>query len=199
MKNSSRKLFSVIIFVMFLACLSFGQTDYTLASPNKQIEVRVRTADRVQYDVLFKGTALLQNSTLSIDVDHHTLGVQPKVTAKKEATHDGVVEPVVHQKFARIRENYNELRLEMEGNYAVIFRAYDNGVAYRLETLLPQNEVKVYGEEAAFNFPENYNLFYPKEDSFFRTMNASFCHLSLRISQPLLLRRCPQSLRQRMG
>src|SRR5439155_24965267 len=89
MKNS-RKLFSVIVFVMFQACLSFGQTDYTLASPNKQIEVRVRTADRIQYDVLFKGTALLQNSTLSIDVDHHTLGAQPKLTAKKETTHDGV-------------------------------------------------------------------------------------------------------------
>ncbi len=166
MKNS-RKMAFILISVMSVASISLGQASYTLASPNKQIEVRIRTTDRVQYDVLFKGTPLLQNSTLSIDIDRNTLGLQPKVTAKKEATHDGVLEPVVHQKFARIRENYNELRLEMDGNYAVIFRAYDSGVAYRLETSIPQNEVKVYSEESGFNFPENYKLFYPKEDSFF--------------------------------
>ena len=35
-----------------------------------------------------------------------------------------MLEPVVKQKFAKIREHYNQLRLEMDGNYAVVFRAY---------------------------------------------------------------------------
>ena len=39
-----------------------------------------------------------------------------------------MLEPAVRQKFARVRENYNELRLTMEGNYAVVFRAYNEGV-----------------------------------------------------------------------
>jgi alpha-glucosidase len=54
----------------------------------------------------------------------------------------------------------------MEGDYAVVFRAYNEGAAYRIETSLPQENVKVYNEEAAFNFPGNYTVYYPQEDSF---------------------------------
>ena len=153
-----------------LALVSVGsaaaQSSFSLLSPNNQIEIKVRVADKVQYDVLFKNTPLLQNSTLSIDIDHKTLGTQPKVTSHKESTHDGWLEPVVRQKFAKIHDHYNELRLEMDGNYAVVFRAYNEGAAYRLETSLPQSEVKVYGEESNFNFPDNYTVYYPQEESF---------------------------------
>ena len=76
-----------------------------------------------------------------------TLGVQPKIkTTKPRAVNQEIVSPVP-QKSSRIRENYNELKLEMEGNYAIVFRAYNEGVAYRLETSLPQRQVKVYSEE----------------------------------------------------
>jgi alpha-glucosidase len=152
--------------LVYLLGNAMAQSSFSLLSPDKRIEIRVRAADKIQYDVLFKGTPLLQTSTLSIDIDHQVLGTQPKVTAHKENTHDGWLEPVVRQKFAKIRDNYNELRLEMDGNYAVVFRAYNEGAAYRLETSLPQSEVKVYGEESNFNFPDNFTVFYPQEESF---------------------------------
>src|ERR687887_214833 len=136
----------VVIILIALVCLTLhaaAQAGHGLLSPNKEIEVRIRTGDRLQYDVLLRGTPLLQNSTLSIDIDHTTLGLQPKIKATKERSYDGVIEPVVHRKFAKLRENYNELRLEMQGNYAVVFRAYNDGIAYRLEKSVPPNGVKV--------------------------------------------------------
>ncbi|PYX83993.1 MAG: alpha-glucosidase [Acidobacteria bacterium] len=162
-----KKAALVLIPLICLAVHAAAQAGSSLFSPNKQIEVRIRTGDRLQYDVLLKGTPLLQNSTLSIDIDHNTLGLEPKVKAAKQRSYEGIVEPPVRQKFAKIPENYNELRLEMRGNYAVVFRAYNEGVAYRLETTLSQNEVKVYNEEANFNFPGDYVTYYPQEDSFF--------------------------------
>ncbi|HEX4485542.1 MAG TPA: glycoside hydrolase family 97 protein [Terriglobales bacterium] len=161
-----KKVVGIGIALICLLGTALAQSDFSLLSPNKQVEVKVRAADRLQYDVLFKGTPLLQNSTLSIDIDHKTLGTNPKVTAHKESTHDAILEPPVRQKFAKIHDNYNELRLEMDGNYAVVFRAYNEGAAYRIETSLPQSEVKVYGEESNFNFPDNYTVFYPQEESF---------------------------------
>ena len=166
MESSCKQTILVGLALLSLRGSAMAQASYSLLSPNKQIEIKVRAADRIQYDVLFKGTALLQNSTLSIEIDHQTLGTQPQVMAHKENSHDGMLEPVVRQKFAKIREHYNELRLEMDGNYAVVFRAYDDGAAYRLETSLPQAEVKVYGEESNFNFPDNYSVYYPQEESF---------------------------------
>src|SRR5206468_9774084 len=54
----------------------------------------------------------------------------------------------------------------MEDNYAVVFRAYDEGTAYRFETSLPQNNVKVYQEEVSLNFAGDYSAYYPLEESF---------------------------------
>jgi alpha-glucosidase len=144
-----------------------SQSSYTLESPNKRIEVRVRATDRISYDVLLKGNTLLRDSRISIDIDHNQLGLNPKVVGSKQTSADQVLEPVVRQKFAKIHENYNELRLEFEGRFAVVFRAYNEGAAYHIETSLPQREVHVYGEEAAFNFAGDDTVFYPQEESFF--------------------------------
>jgi alpha-glucosidase len=116
--------------------------------------------------VLLEGRALLENCMLSLNVDHKKLGEDPNVIDAKQSSYDQIVVPVIRQKFAKIRDNHNELRLTMEGGYAVVFRAYNEGVAYRLETSFP-DKVKVYSEEASFNFPANFIVYYPQEDSFF--------------------------------
>jgi alpha-glucosidase len=152
--------------ILSTATLS-AQTSYDLRSPDRRIEVRVRTAEQVRYDIVLNGRALLEGSTLSLDIDHKKLAINPKVTGAKQRSNDQVVEPIVRQKFAKIHDLYNELRLEIEGGYAVIFRAYNEGVAYRFETSFPDREVKVYGEEANFNFAANFVVYYPQEDSFY--------------------------------
>jgi alpha-glucosidase len=144
-----------------------AQSSYDLRSPDNKTEIRIRTAERLRYDVLFQGRALLQDCTLTLDVDHKMLGLAPRVVDAKQRTSDQVVEPLVPQKFARVRDHYNELRLSMDGGYAVVFRAYNEGVAYRWETSIPQSQVKVYGEEANFNFASNFIAYYPQEDSFY--------------------------------
>ncbi len=162
------RLFPLFILVAILSPASVSaQTSFDLRSPDNRIEVRVRTAGQVRYDVLFNGRALLENCTLALDVDHKKLGVDPKVKDAKRRSNDEVVEPVVRQKFAKIRDRYNELRITVDGGYAVTFRAYNEGAAYRFDTSLPQPEVKVYGEEANFNFPTDFTVYYPQEDTFY--------------------------------
>jgi alpha-glucosidase len=160
--------FSGILLIAFLASTTLiAQSSYDLKSPDNRIEVRIRTSGQLRYDVLLRGNVLLENSTLSLDVEHKKLGVQPKVTGAKQRSNDQMVEPVVRQKFAKIRDHYNELRLTLDGGYAVTFRAYDEGVAYRFETTLPDKQVKIYGEEGNFNFPSNFIVYYPQEDTFY--------------------------------
>jgi len=146
---------------------SAAQSSFDLKSPDKRIELRIRTANGIHYDVVLKGRAILEDSTLSIDVDHKTFGkADTKVVRAKATTHDEMLEPVVRQKFAKIRDNYNEQRIEFEGGYAVTFRAYNEGVAYRFETSLPVSEIKIYGEEMNLNFAANDVAYYPQEDGF---------------------------------
>jgi alpha-glucosidase len=167
------KFLANVISLIFVATLSASgvfaaeQSSFDLKSPDKRIEVRIRTAHGIHYDVVLEGRAILEDSTLSMDVDHKTIGKDDtKVVRAKATTHDAVVEPVVRQKFAKIRDHYNEQHIEFDGGYAVTFRAYNEGVAYRFETSLAASQIKIYGEEMNLNFAANDNVYYPQEDSF---------------------------------
>ena len=162
--RASAILLSVLV---SMGSVTFAQSSYDLKSPDGRIEVRIRTAGQLCYDVVLRGTVLLEGASLSLDVDHKKLGVGPKVLRAKPNRVDQIVEPVVRQKFAQIRDHYNELMLTMDGGYAVAFRAYNEGVAYRFETSFPEKQVKVYAEQADFNFASNFVVYYPQEDSFY--------------------------------
>jgi alpha-glucosidase len=166
MKTPALLLLSLLFLPAFIGQAA-SQSSYDLRSPDHRIEIRIRTSRRLTYDVVFKGRAVLENCTLSLDVEHKKLGLDPKVIDTKTRSSDQVVEPVVRQKFAKIRDRYNELRLNMEGGFDVVFRAYNEGAAYRFEISTPHEQAKIHGEEAGFNFPSNFVVYYPQEDSFF--------------------------------
>lgn len=150
-----------------LTVSALGQQTYGLHSPDGRIELKVHTSGRLTYDVLFKGKPLLENAELSINVDHTTLGGNPTVVSTQEKSTDEILEPVVRQKFAKIRNNFRELRLQLQDGLTVTFRAYNEGVAYRLETSLPAEQVHVYAEQAVFRFAGDHTVYYPTEESFF--------------------------------
>ena len=84
---------------------------------------------------------------------------------EKRRSVDDVLKPVVRQKAAEVRDRFNELTLTFEGSYALIFRAYDDGVAYRFSTLFAQ-PITVVSEQAEFAFGQDRKLFFPEEESF---------------------------------
>src|SRR4030095_16697739 len=113
------------------------------------------------------------------------LGLNPQVLSATPTSINRELPVPIPLKYAVLREEYNQLRLEFKDAYAIVFRAFNNGIAYRFETSLAQNEVKVYDEEAALNFADNFQVYYPKEDSFFSHNEREFV--------PVALKEIPQS------
>jgi alpha-glucosidase len=191
MQFNGRWIGLILLSFVFMGSEASAQSNVGLRSPDSRIEVRVRIGDRLRYDVLLNGKALLQDSTLSLKIEQTTLGLGPKLNATKQRSVDQAIEPPVRQKSARVRENYNELRLELEGNYAVVFRAYNEGVAYRLETSLPQDQVKVYSEEVSLTFAGDYSVYYHKEESFFSHNERQYLYLPLKDVAPTAMASLP--------
>lgn len=148
------------------AAVPHGNT-HELRSPNDRVVVTIRLADRIFYDVSVDDGPILRNCTLSLRIDQGTHGLSPILRAATRRSVDGVLNPVVRQKAATLRENFHELRLELEGGYAVTFRAYNEGVAYRWETSLPSENVTVIDEEVTLRFADNFPVYYPEEQSLF--------------------------------
>ena len=57
-------------------------------------------------------------------------------------------------------DQYNQLILECKGLYGIIFRAYNEGVAYRFFTR-KKGEIIIQSEEARFNFNQDDTCFVP--------------------------------------
>jgi alpha-glucosidase len=166
--------------LVLAADLTHAASSHAVRSPNQRVEIRVEAGDRLRYGVWLDGKPLLESSTLSMRVDQATLGLAPKVKAARPRSVDQTLHPPVRQKAATLRERFHELRLEMQGGYAVVFRAYDEGVAYRFETSLPAAEVKVYAEEVGLNFPGDYEVYFPKEEGFISHQERSYDYVRLR-------------------
>lgn len=138
-----------------------------LTSPDGSIRVVVHAGDRLSYDVSCDERPVLVGATLSLNVDGVVLGHAARLKAATPRSHDAVLRPDVRQKAAEIREHYEELRLEFEGGYAVTFRAYNEGVAYRWETALPAAQVKVFNEEVDLKFTGSTIAWFGEEESFY--------------------------------
>jgi alpha-glucosidase len=158
-----------------------GDEPYRLLSPDGRIQVAVSGGARLSYEVTFSDKPMVTGATLSLDVDHVRLGIAPKVTAVRRQSVARKIEPAVRQKAAVLDEIFNELRLECAGGYSVVFRAYDQGVAYRFETALAKREVKIYGEEATFAFATTADsgAYFPEEESFFSHNERQFKRVRL--------------------
>src|SRR5207247_11477275 len=130
--------------------------------PNQRTGAVADALSRMRDGIQLDGKPLLENSTLSMRIDPATLGEKPRVKASPPRRVDQTLEPPVRQKPSALRERFHELRLDMQGGWAVVFRAYAEGVAYRIETSLPAPEVKAYAEEVSLKFPGSLAALFPK-------------------------------------
>jgi len=162
-----RKFLPLVGLALLTGGTAMADTNYSLRSPDNRIDVAIHVGKKINYDVSLNGRLLMKDSALGINVEGKSLGENPQVKSAKKDSVDKVLEPAVHQKFAKIREHYNELKLELEGGYAVTFRAYPEGIAYRIETSLGGENVKVFNEDALFRFAADDTVFFPEEESMF--------------------------------
>jgi alpha-glucosidase len=188
-----RRLIAAVTLVVWASVASQAQTEksYKIYSPNQKITLQIRVGERIEYDLALNGRPLLKDATMTMDVDRRKLGSNPQVLTATPAAVNRELRVPVPQKFAVLHENYNELRLAFKDDYAVAFRVYNEGMAYRFQTSLPQNEIKVYDEDAVLNFADNFHVYYPKEESFFSHNEREFLYLPVKDVQQSSLASIP--------
>ena len=131
------KFFLVPALSLLCAFNSGAQIKQSLTSPDGKIKVEVTLAGGMTYDVYRDGELVLDRCRLSMDLDGNVLGSNPKLQKATRRTVNEVKKPFLHLKYAEVPNHFNELTLKMKGGYSVIFRVYDDGMAYRWVTEFP--------------------------------------------------------------
>ncbi|MGB9906657.1 MAG: glycoside hydrolase family 97 protein, partial [Candidatus Saccharicenans sp.] len=152
----------------------------SLTSPNNRLEVKIELREQIAYSVYFDGRLILASSPISLTInDNVVLGRRPVLENAARSKSDETINPPVREKRAIIRDRYNQVNLKFRGNFGVIFRAYDDGVAYRFYTGY-RVPIKVRSEQATFNFPENYSVYFPFTRSFHTSFESNYNYLPLK-------------------
>lgn len=133
---------------------------YQLTSPNGSIALKVDAADKLQWSVTHTSQQVIAPSTISLQLQTgEMLGDKASVTSAKTDKVNTTFNAINYKK-TTIVDNYNQLTLNCKGDYGVIFRAYNDGVAYRF-FIKKKGTIEIKNEEANFNFDKDYNCLLP--------------------------------------
>lgn len=161
----NKAIASIILF-----CFSIGLIhgkDYIVSSPDHKIQVKVSDGKELSWSVNFNNETILKPSRIAMTVkeSNEVFGINVSAQKVNRRSVDEAFEVVVPTKFRKMQDNFNEMTLTFKGGYAVTFRVYNNGAAYRFETSVSSQKMHIENETVEFNLGGNYSTYWPKESS----------------------------------
>jgi alpha-glucosidase len=133
---------------------------YLLQSPDKKISAKIEIDNKVSWSIQHMQTLVLATSPIALMLEEkEILGRNVKVSSSKTTLVDENFETPLYKK-KNVRNNYNQLLLTFKGDYALEFRAFNDGAAYRFVTN-KKDSITVLNEEVKINFDKDYKLYIP--------------------------------------
>jgi alpha-glucosidase len=132
---------------------------YDINSPNGNIAVHVSAGGRMEWSMQHKGEQIITASPVSLQLDNDILGNGAIIQESKNEVQSRVIHPINYYK-SSIKDEYNQLTLFCKGDYGIIFRVYNDAVAYRFFTK-KGGKIVIKDEEANFNFTGDQKAFIP--------------------------------------
>ncbi len=148
-----------IVFVLLLMAgfVNMSAEEYTLTSPDGKLKIGIQTDEVLTWEIEYDGTTVILPSGIWMETDKGDFGLNMEVEKTKEAQVSESFDTPFYKK-ASVKDEYKELILKCDG-YRVVFRAYNDGAAYRFES--DMKELTVTNENAFFNFEGDYKAFIP--------------------------------------
>lgn len=147
--------------LLFLILVSFHISAAETArvdSPDQNIRVTVTIGEKISYSISHKGKLILDESAIALQLsDGGTLGLNPMMESRKYTRVDEKVQGPSYRS-NEIVNRYNELNLKFKGGFGIVFRVYDEGVAYRFYTAM-EDELIIRNEIAEFRFDKDYRSY----------------------------------------
>lgn len=162
MKNNKKLCFAILSLLLLIGNASFAAKEkkYVLSSPDGTLKVEISVGNELAYQVMHGNDTILSHSNIGLVLENGTIvGKTPRITGERRRK----IKDNIESPFYRFKEfvaTGNELDLKLKGGFGIIFRAYNEGVAYRFYTT-QSSDIIIKEEQAEFNFKEDYTAYLP--------------------------------------
>lgn len=159
------------LFLLVLSLTAICQT-FEAISPNGRLKISVEVAEKISYSLFVGEKRVIQSSEIGLELyDGRKLGYNAVVKDIKRNEVNDIIQ-VVNGKNKELTEQYRQIIIEMD-SFALIVRAYDEGVAYRFETAFSK-AIIVKSEEANFIFEGNPNIWFGEAEPEMKQWERSY-------------------------
>ena len=162
MKNNKKLCLAILSLLLLIgnASLAAKEKKYVLSSPDGTLKVEISVGNELAYQVMHGNDTILSHSNIGLVLENGTIvGKTPRITGERRRK----IKDNIESPFYRFKEfvaTGNELDLKLKGGFGIIFRAYNEGVAYRFYTT-QSSDIIIKEEQAEFNFKEDYTAYLP--------------------------------------
>ncbi|EOS16664.1 glycoside hydrolase family 97 catalytic domain-containing protein [Phocaeicola sartorii] len=162
MKNNKKLCFAILSLLLLIGNVSLAAKEkkYVLSSPDGTLKVEISTGNELAYQVMHGNDTILSHSNIALVLEDGTIvGKTPRITGeRRKKIKDNIESPFY--RFKEFVATGNELDLKLKGGFGIIFRAYNEGVAYRFYTT-QSSDIIIKDEQAEFNFNKDYMAYLP--------------------------------------
>lgn len=179
-------IISIILLCSHLGINAYSQKQFIVTSPDGKITADISVGDAIEYSVSHNDDLMLAKSPISILLtDGSSYGKKSKLSGSSTRIVNQTIDAPVYKRNTII-DNYNELTLRFKDGFDLLFRAYNDGVAYRFISK-SKKPFKVKDEQAIFNFPSDQKIFVPYvqhqrnslEEQLYNSFENTYQHINL--------------------
>lgn len=160
-----RKVIFCFIFLLFICTGNVKGDSIKISSPDSLFRAIINCNDSISYTILYKGKEIIKPSNIGLVIQKG--GKQINLFSKADKvsydSRSGKIQPL-YGKFKELDDAYNEVTIDFD-SYSLIFRAYNEGVAYRFITKM-EGEIIVENEIVNFNFSDNPSVILPETENY---------------------------------
>jgi len=161
------KSISFIIIFTLIICNGLIAQDLNLKSPNNEIIISIKNSNNFSFNVKFKNKVVIENVDLGIQISDGRI-IDKNSTIRKTNTKSKIeIKNIpIPNKDRIIKSKFNEMNLKLNKGLEVIFRAYDDGMAYKIVDN-KKNKKKIKYEKMDLSLPKGSSTFFPWEESMY--------------------------------
>ena len=141
---------AIVLFSLFTVFPLFSQRNFTLKSPDENLEIKIEVGQNITYTLTHQGDLLLSPSMIAMEIeDGVDFGINSRVVKeKRNQVNQTILSPFYKKE--QVEDVYNELILSFKDGFELVLRAYNEGAAYRFVSSRKQDFI-VRNEIAEFN------------------------------------------------
>lgn len=161
MKHILSTLFlSLLLFTGNTTTAKTSSKTFLLISPDTRLKSEIAINERISFTLSDEQQTILAPSFMAIRLQNgETWGTTPQLQHARRNRIDETIHSPFYKR-EKVQNRYNELILSFKGGYSLIFRMYDDGLAYRFATDR-KGEIIIESETAEYCLSEDRDMIVP--------------------------------------